>query len=90
MIPSPATAPSLILVGLFMMSPIKEIELDDFTEAIPAFLTIIMMPLSYSISDGIVFGVVSYIVIKTLTGKVKDVSLTTFIIGILFVLKFFI
>ncbi|NEZ82589.1 NCS2 family permease [Clostridium botulinum] len=82
MIPSPATAPSLILVGLFMMSPIKEIELDDFTEAIPAFLTIIMMPLSYSISDGIVFGVVSYIVIKTLTGKVKDVSLTTFIIGI--------
>ncbi|MGO5065158.1 NCS2 family permease [Clostridium sporogenes] len=90
MIPSPATAPSLILVGLFMMSPIKEIELEDFTEAIPAFLTIIMMPLSYSISDGIVFGVVSYIVIKTLTGKVKEVSLTTFIIGALFVLKFFI
>ncbi|AJD30296.1 NCS2 family permease [Clostridium sporogenes] len=90
MIPAPATAPSLILVGLFMMSPIKEIELEDFTEAIPAFLTIIMMPLSYSISDGIVFGVVSYIVIKTLTGKVKDVSLTTFIVGALFVLKFFI
>lgn len=90
MIPAPATAPSLILVGLFMMSPIKEIELEDFTEAIPAFLTIIMMPLSYSISDGIVFGVVSYIVIKTLTGKVKDVSLTTFIVGALFILKFFI
>ncbi|MBU5301519.1 NCS2 family permease [Clostridium sporogenes] len=90
MIPAPATAPSLILVGLFMMSPIKEIELEDFTEAIPAFLTIIMMPLSYSISDGIVFGVVSYIVIKTLTGKVKNVSLTTFIVGALFVLKFFI
>lgn len=90
MIPSPATAPSLILVGLFMMSPIKEIDLEDFTEAIPAFLTIIMMPLSYSISDGIVFGVVSYIVIKALAGKVKDISLTTFIIGILFVLKFFI
>ncbi|EJO5348395.1 NCS2 family permease [Clostridium botulinum] len=90
MIPAPATAPSLILVGLFMMSPIKEIELEDFTEAIPAFLTIIMMPLSYSISDGIVFGVVSYIIIKVLTGKVKDVSLTTFIVGALFVLKFFI
>ncbi|MCR1935527.1 NCS2 family permease [Clostridium tepidum] len=90
MIPSPATAPSLILVGLFMMSPIKEIELEDFTEAIPAFLTIIIMPLSYSISDGIVFGVVSYIVIKALTGKVKEISLTTFIIGVLFVLKFFI
>lgn len=90
MIPAPATAPSLVLVGLFMMSPIKEIELEDYTEAIPAFLTIIMMPLSYSISDGIVFGVVSYIVIKALTGKIKDVSLTTFIVGILFVLKFFI
>ncbi|NEZ47577.1 NCS2 family permease [Clostridium niameyense] len=90
MIPAPATAPSLVLVGLFMMSPIKEIELEDYTEAIPAFLTIIMMPLSYSISDGIVFGVVSYIIIKVLTGKIKDVSLTTFIVGILFVLKFFI
>ncbi|GAA0748329.1 NCS2 family permease [Clostridium oceanicum] len=90
MIPSPATAPSLVLVGLFMISPIKDIELENFTEAIPAFLTIIMMPLSYSISDGIVFGIVSYIVIKVVSGKGKDVSLTTFIVGILFVLKFFI
>src|SRR5699024_9755453 len=55
MVPSAATGPALILVGLFMMSPIKEIDLDDFTEAIPAFLTIIMMPLAYSIAEGIVF-----------------------------------
>ena len=69
MIPGAATAPALILVGLFMMSPIKEIDLDDFTEAIPAFLTIVMMPFAYSIAEGIVFGMVSYAVLKTLTGR---------------------
>ncbi|WP_415348453.1 NCS2 family permease, partial [Clostridium perfringens] len=58
------TASALVLVGLFMIEPIKEIDLHDFTEAIPAFLTIIMMPFAYSISDGIVFGVISYIILK--------------------------
>ncbi|MBM7870369.1 AGZA family xanthine/uracil permease-like MFS transporter [Clostridium pascui] len=90
MIPAAATAPSLILVGLFMLSPIKEIDLEDFSEAIPAFLTIIIMPLSYSISDGIVFGIVSYVLIKVLTGKYKDVTITTYIVAALFVLKFLI
>ncbi|SFA83912.1 NCS2 family permease [Clostridium frigidicarnis] len=84
------TASALVLVGLFMIEPIKEIKLDDYTEAIPAFLTIIMMPFSYSISDGIVFGVISYIVLKVFTGKRKDVSLATVIIGIIFILKFLI
>ena len=73
-----------------MIEPIKEIDISDFTEAIPAFLTIIMMPLSYSISDGIVFGVVSYIVLKLFTGKAKEISITTVIIGIIFILKFLI
>lgn len=90
MIPSPATAPSLILVGLFMISPIKEINFEDFTEAIPAFLTIIMMPLTYSISDGIVFGIISYVILKVFTGKAKEVSFATYLVGALFVLKFFI
>lgn len=90
MIPSPATTPALILVGLFMMEPIKEIDLIDFTEAIPAFFTIIMMPLSYSISDGIVFGIVSYIFLKALTGRAKEVTIPTYIVGILFILKFFV
>lgn len=90
MIPAAATAPSLILVGLFMLSPIKEIDLEDFSEAIPAFLTIIIMPLSYSISDGIVFGIVSYVLLKVLTGKYKDVTITTYIVAALFVLKFLI
>lgn len=89
MIPAPATAPALILVGLFMMEPMKEIDLTDFTEAIPAFFTIIMMPLTFSISDGIAFGMVSYIVLKLFTGKGKNVSIATYIVGILFILKFF-
>lgn len=90
MIPSAATAPSLVLVGLFMLSPIKEIDLTDFTEAIPAFFTIIIMPLTYSISDGIVFGIVSYVLLKILTGNAKKITLATYIIAVLFVLKFFI
>jgi len=88
MIPGAATAPALILVGLFMISPIKEIDFDDFTEAIPAFLTIIMMPLAFSIADGILFGMLSYIILKTLTGKRNEVSLLTYIIGLLFLIKF--
>ncbi|GAB6167629.1 NCS2 family permease [Clostridium carnis] len=84
------TCSALVLVGLFMLEPIMEINLEDWTEALPAFLTIIMMPLSYSISDGIVFGVVSYILIKLFTGRVKDISITTVIIGAVFVLKFLI
>ncbi|WP_392485980.1 NCS2 family permease [Haloimpatiens sp. FM7315] len=90
MIPSPATAPALVLVGLFMMEPIKEIDLVDYTEAIPAFFTIIMMPLTYSISDGIAFGMVSYIFLKVLTRRYKEVSIPAYVVGVLFILKFLI
>jgi AGZA family xanthine/uracil permease-like MFS transporter len=90
MIPSPATSPALILVGLFMMEPIKEIDLVDFTEAIPAFFTIIMMPLSYSISDGIVFGMISYVFLKLATGKYKEITIPTYIVAIIFIFKFFV
>ena len=89
-ITSAVTCSALVLVGLFMIEPIKEIELNEYTEAIPAFLTIIMMPLSYSISDGIVFGVISYIVLKLFAGKSKDISFTTIIVGVIFLLKFLI
>jgi AGZA family xanthine/uracil permease-like MFS transporter len=88
MVPAAATAPVLIIVGLFMMSPIKEIDLDDYTEAIPAFLTIIMMPLAYSIAEGIVFGMISYAVLKLISGKGKDVTILGYIIAILFILKY--
>ncbi|MBU5436435.1 NCS2 family permease [Tissierella sp. MSJ-40] len=87
-VPSAATAPALVIVGLFMMSPIKKIDLDDYTEAIPAFLTIIAMPFAYSIAEGIVFGMVSYVLLKTLTGKWKDVSWVMYVLSVLFVLRF--
>jgi AGZA family xanthine/uracil permease-like MFS transporter len=88
MIPGAATAPALILVGAMMMTPVKNINFDDFTESIPAFLTIIMMPLTYSISEGILFGVLSYVILKVLTGKFKDITIVTIILAVLFMLKF--
>lgn len=82
------TASALVIVGLFMMETVKEIDLEDYTEAIPAFLTIIMMPFSYSIADGIVFGVISYIFLKLFSGKAKEISIATYVVGIVFILKF--
>ena len=87
-ITSAVTAATLILVGLFMIEPIREINLQDYTESIPAFLTIIMMPFTGSISDGIMFGIISYIIHKIFTGKIKEISVTTVIIGVIFLLKF--
>ena len=87
-ITSAVTASVLVVVGLFMIENIKELNLEDYTEAIPAFLTIIMMPFAYSISDGIVFGVVSYIILKVFTGRWKEVTWPTVIVGIIFVMKF--
>lgn len=88
MIPGAATAPALILVGAMMMTPIKNIDFDDFTESIPVFLTIIIMPLTYSISEGILFGVLSFVILKILTGKFKDISVVTAVLAVLFLLKF--
>lgn len=90
MIPSAATAPALILVGLFMMSPVLKINFSDFTEAIPAFLTIIIMPLSYSIAEGITFGMLSYVLLKVFTGRYKEVSIVMYVVAALFILKFII
>ncbi|WDP90367.1 MAG: NCS2 family permease [Desulfobacter sp.] len=90
MIPSAATAPALVMVGFFMLSPIRNIDLEDTTEALPAFVTFLMMPLTYSISEGIVFGMLTYVVVKVLSGKPKDVSPVMAVISIIFVLKFII
>ena len=89
MIPQAATAPILFLVGLFMLSPILKLNLDDYTESIPAFFTIIMMPLSYSIAEGIVFGMLSYVLLKVLTGRYREVSPVMFVLAVLFILSFF-
>ena len=88
LIPIQATAPVLILVGVLMMSEIVHIRFDDFTEALPAFLTIIMMPLTYSIAQGLAFGFMSYTVIKFLAGRHQDNSAVTYLLTILFVLHF--
>ena len=84
-VPSQATAAALIIVGLFMMSPIKNIDLDDYTESLPAFLTIIMMPFAYSIAEGISIGMISYVFLKVTTGKYKDVSPVMYILAIVFI-----
>lgn len=87
MIPAAALSPVLIIVGLFMMSPVKNIDLEDFTESIPAFLTIILMPLTYSIADGIIFGLMSFVLLKLFTGKAKELSILMYILAILFIVK---
>jgi len=86
-IPSFATAPALIVVGLFMMEQVLNINFDDYVDGFTAFITIIMMVVAYSISTGIMFGVISYVVLKICTGKKKDVSGVMFAIAVLFVIK---
>ena len=87
MIPAQATGPALVIVGLFMLSSIKEIDFYDYSEAIPAFITIIAMPFCYSIAEGISFGMISYVLIKLLAGKRKDVSILMYILAIVFILR---
>ncbi len=89
MVPAAATAPILILIGSFMLSPIVKVDFTDPTESIPVFLTVIMMPLTYSIAEGIVFGMLSYVILKLLSGKHKEVSIVSYIIALFFILKFF-
>lgn len=87
-IPAAATAPALIIVGLLMMEPITKIPFDDFSEAIPAFVCIVMMPLSYSISNGILLGMISYVLMNMICGKFKKITPAMYILAVLFVLKY--
>ena len=87
-IPSAATAPALIIVGVLMMKGAVNIDWNDFECAVPAFLTISMMAFAYSISDGIGFGFISYSDIKAARGKAKEVPVLVYIIAVLFILKY--
>ena len=87
-IPSAATAPALIIVGVYMIKGATEVNWMDFEEACPAFLTIALMPFAYSISDGIGFGFISYAVIKVCRGKAKDVQPLVYIVAALFIVKY--
>ncbi|NLZ48920.1 MAG: NCS2 family permease [Clostridiales bacterium] len=88
LVPSQATAPALIVVGVLMMSSITKINFDDFEEAAPAFLTITMMPFAYSIADGIASGFIFYVIVKVAKGKFKDIHPIMAVLAILFIIKF--
>ena len=89
MVPGYATAPALIIVGIYMMMSLKDINYEDWTELIPSLLGFFMMPLAYSIAVGIEFAIVSYVIIKLLTGKFKDVSFLMIALSVLFIAKEF-
>ena len=87
-IPSAATAPVLVLVGLMMMTSVLKIDFNNYLDSIPAFICIIFMPLAYSISDGIVLGHLCYVIINILSGKFKRIKISMYILAAFFVLKF--
>ena len=87
-IPSAATAPALIIVGLLMAEQIKNVDFDDFSESIPAFVCMLMMPLTYSISNGILIGMITYVLMNMICGKLKKLSPAMYILAILFILKY--
>lgn len=87
-IPAAATTPVLVLVGLMMMSSVLKIDFDDYSESIPAFICILLMPLTYSISEGIVLGHLSYVFINLLSGKHKKISIGMYILAAIFLIKF--
>ena len=87
-VPSAATAPALIFVGILMVSNIKDVDFSDMSEALPAFCTIIFMPFTYSIANGVAFGLITYCLIKLLIGRRQDIKALTFIIALIFVIRY--
>ena len=87
-IPAFATTPALVIVGFLMLTSVAGIDFDDFTESIPAYITIIAMPFCYSISEGISFGVISYVLINLLTGHKDKISILMYVLAVIFVLKY--
>lgn len=87
-VPAAATAPVLIIVGTMMFSGVTELHLDDLSEAIPAFITIVTMPLAYSIADGILLGVISYVILNLTGGRHRKLSAGMYVLAALFVLKY--
>ncbi len=87
-IPGAATGPVLFIVGVMMASPVKDIDWSDYSEAIPAFVTMLLMPLAYSISDGIMLGMITYTLLNALAGKLKKVSVMMWVLAVLFILRY--
>ena len=89
LVPSEATAPALVIVGVMMMASVMKIDFNDFTEALPAFLTIIFMPLAYSIADGIAFGFIAFPLVKVFAGKAKEVHWILYLLALVSLIHFF-
>ena len=87
-IPTYATAPALILVGALMCGSVARVRWDDFTEAFPAFLTLVATPLTFSIATGLSLGVLSYTLVKLGSGKYRDISPLIWILSVLFLLRY--
>jgi adenine/guanine/hypoxanthine permease len=87
-VPSAAVAPALIIVGIMMIGAVVRINLSDYSEAVPAFITIAAMPFTYSISNGITLGFLSYVLIKVLSGKPRDVSVVMYVLAVFFIVFF--
>ena len=89
LVPAAATAPALVIVGVFMMEPVRRIDFADYLEAIPAFFAIAMMPWTFSIAEGIAAGVTAYAALHLLGGRAREVSSAVWILAALFLLRYF-
>ena len=87
-IPGCATCAALFIVGLMMMSSVKNIDFDNYAESLPAFVTILFMPLTYSISDGIMLGVIAYVLLHVLTGRARKVNVMMYVLCVLFIIRY--
>jgi len=87
-VPMAATAPALIFVGMGMLGSIKDVDFDDISNALPSFCTVIFMPFTYSIANGIAMGLITFCLVKLLLGKVKEIKVLTWIVAIVFILRY--
>ena len=87
-VPGAATAPALIFVGILMLSNIKDVDFSDMTNALPAFCTVVFMPFTYSIANGVAFGLITYCLMKLTTGRKQDVKVLTLMISAVFIVRY--
>ena len=87
-VPAAATAPALIFVGILMLGNIREVDFSEMSNALPAFCTIVFMPFTYSIANGVAFGLITYCLMKLMTGRKQDVKALTLVISVVFVVRY--
>ena len=87
--PAAATAPALVIVGVFMMEPVRRIDFTDYFQAIPAFFAVVLMPWSFSIAEGIAAGVTAFAAVHLLGGRGREVSSALWVLAVLFLLRYF-